>query len=164
MTDNRSKDSIDYVFQTHTSPAKDRLCLFFDDAVIRITIKERSPSMGHISRTVWTWIDCWIYRIWILEFISNTSTHLNKYLTFWPKMITADTLGQSHHTAHAHQELFISLTSLVPNSVKMSECLASIMRQCVVQMCVYMCTVFFVSVQMKRDTGRQKNYHNIPSH
>ena len=92
---------------------------------------------------VWTWIGCRTDRIWMLEFISNTSTHLNMYLTFWPKIITADTFGQSHHTVHAHQEPLISLISLVPNSVKMSECLARIMRLCVVQMCVYMCIVFY---------------------
>ena len=39
--------------RTHTSPASERLCLFFEDtdAVIEMIIRARSPSMRHIART-----------------------------------------------------------------------------------------------------------------
>ena len=109
MTDNRSKDSIDYVFQTHTYPAKDRLCLFFDenDPLIRITMKDWSPSMGHISRTHRVNLDRLLDRQNLDTGIHLKHVHTPEQI---PDILTEDDhswhIGQSHHTAHAPRAIY----------------------------------------------------------
>ena len=103
-TDNRSEDSIDYVFSklTHLQSKIVYVCLRRRRCRDHNYHKKTGARPWHISPepTVWTWIGCWTDRNWMLEVTSNKSAHLNKYLTLWPKIITADTFNQSHYTAH----------------------------------------------------------------
>ena len=57
-------NSVDFVFQTNSSHKEAMLCIFEDnEAVIKMIIKGRSPTMRHVSRTHRVALDWWFDRI-----------------------------------------------------------------------------------------------------
>ena len=76
--------------QTSNLLVRKRLLYAFEDnqAVIKMIIKGRSPTMRHVSRTHRVWIGCSIESTWTQQSKSSTSTPKTNSQTCWPSEIS----------------------------------------------------------------------------
>ena len=82
-------ENIDFVPSNVQSSRQEALLYLFEDneAVIKMIIKGRSPTMRHVPRTHRVALDWLIELIWTPKSKSNTSTPKTNSLTFQPKEI-----------------------------------------------------------------------------